>query len=107
MSGLLHQKYTSKKEVQLAFEKSRKKHTLTRQDRKLTDPSSALDLCCVNYFSRIRWSKAFCKELQHFFKLDDQNTYPNQPSFFVTLTDVSCTTDHDASWVDIYNFKRK
>ena len=42
-----------------------------------------------------------------FFDLDDQNTYPDQPLFFVTLTDISCTTDHDAPWVDIYKFKRK
>jgi hypothetical protein len=42
-----------------------------------------------------------------FFGLDDQNTYPDQPLFFVTLTDVFCTTDHDAPWVDIYNLKRK
>jgi hypothetical protein len=42
-----------------------------------------------------------------FFGLDDKNTYPDQPLFFVTLTDVFCTTDHDAPWVDIYKFKRK
>jgi hypothetical protein len=42
-----------------------------------------------------------------FFGLDDQNTYPDQPLFFVTLTDVTCTTDHDAPWIDISNFKRK
>jgi hypothetical protein len=107
MSGLLHQEYLSHNELELAFEKSRKKHTITQQDRKLTDPSSALDLCCVNHFARLRWSRAFCKELQNFFKLHDRNTYPDQPLFFVTLTDVSCTTDHDAPWVDIYKFKRK
>jgi hypothetical protein len=27
--------------------------------------------------------------------------------FFITLTDISCTTDHDAPWVDICKFKRK
>jgi hypothetical protein len=42
-----------------------------------------------------------------FFDLDNHNTYPDQPLFFVTLTDVSCTTDHDAPWIDIYSFKRK
>jgi len=107
MSGLRNQERLSHQELQLAFEKSRKKHTITTKDRKLTDPCSALDLCCVNYFSRIRWSKAFCKEFQHFFGLDDQKTYPDQPLFFITLTDVFCTTDHDAPWVNIYSFKRK
>jgi hypothetical protein len=66
-----------------------------------------VDLCCVNYYARIRWSKAFCRELHNFFDLDDQKTFPDQPLFFVTLTDVTCTTDHDEPWVDIYNFKRK
>jgi hypothetical protein len=106
-SGLLNQEYLSHDELELAFEKSRKKHTITQQDQKLTDPSSALDLCCVNYFARIRWSRAFCKEFASFFKLTDQNPYPDQPLFFVTLTDVSCTTDHDASLIEIRNFKRK
>jgi hypothetical protein len=36
-----------------------------------------------------------------------RTTYPDQPLFFVTLTDVSCTTDHDALWVDISKYKRK
>jgi hypothetical protein len=42
-----------------------------------------------------------------FFDLDNQKTFPDQPLFFITLTDISCTTDHDAPWVDIYKFKRK
>jgi hypothetical protein len=107
MSGLRHQECLSNKELTLAFEKSRKKHTITSKDRKLTYPSSALDLCCVNYFARLRWSKAFCKEFAMFFGLDDQTTYPDQPLFFVTLTDVSCTTDHDGSSINIRKFKRK
>jgi hypothetical protein len=106
-SELLHQEYQSNKDLTLAFEKSRRKHTITQQDRKLTDPCSALKLYSVNYFSRIRWSRAFCKEFEMFFDLDDQDTYPDQPLFFVTLTDVSCTTDHDASSINIRKFKRK
>jgi hypothetical protein len=106
MSRLRNQEYQSNKELTLAFEKSRKKHTITPQDRKLTDPSSALDLCCVNYFARIRWSKAFCREFKNFFGLNKQKTFPDQPLFFVTLTDIACTTEHDAPWVDIYQFKR-
>jgi hypothetical protein len=95
------------RELALAFEKSRKKHTITPQDLDLTDPSSALDLCCVNYLARLRWSRGFCKEFAMFFGLHDQNPYPDQPLFFVTLTDVFCTTDHDAPWIDIYDFRRK
>jgi hypothetical protein len=93
--------------LELAFEKSRKKHTITQQDRKLTDPGSVLDLCCVNHFARLRWSRAFCKEFAMFFGLHDQNPFPDQPLFFLTLTNVSCTTDHDAPWINICDFKRK
>jgi hypothetical protein len=101
------QERRSNKEMQLAFEKSRKRHTITKQDLKLTASCSALDLCCVNHFARIRWGRAFCREFEEFFKLDDENRFPDQPLFFVTLTDVSCTTDHDASTIKISKFKRK
>jgi hypothetical protein len=100
MSGLRNQEYQSHQELLLAFEKSRKRNSITRQDQKLTDPHVVLDLWCVNYWSRIRWSRAFCKEVATFFGLHKQKTYPDQPVFFITLTDISCTTDHDAPWVD-------
>jgi hypothetical protein len=67
----------------------------------------ALDLRCINQFAGILWSKAFCKEFEEFFGLDDQNHFPDQPSFYLTLTDVSCTPDHDASSIKISKFKRK
>jgi hypothetical protein len=106
-SCLLRQERLSDKELQLAFEKSRKRHTITSQDLQLTEACSALDLCCVNHFARIHWSKAFCKELEEFFGLNDDTEFPDQPLFFVTLTDVSCTTTHDAPSVAISKFKRK
>jgi hypothetical protein len=59
------------------------------------------------YFARIVWSKPFCKEFEDLFGFDDPKPFPDQPMFFVTLTDVSCTTDHDASSVGISKFKRK
>ena len=65
-----HQERLSNKELQLAFEKSRKRHTITRQDLDLLTSCSTLDLCCVNHFARLRWSKAFCKEFEEFFDLD-------------------------------------
>src|SRR5262249_9509779 len=76
-----------KKELLLAFEKSRKRDTITRHDLNLLDPSSARDLCRVNHFAKIRWSKTFCKEVEAFFDLDDDIKFPDQPLFFVTLTD--------------------
>jgi hypothetical protein len=107
MSELRNKEHLSNTELQLAFEQLRKKHTITPKDRKLTDPCSVSDLCCVNYPARIRWSRAFCKEFAMFFGLNNQNNYPKQRLFFITLTDVSCTTDHDAPWVGIYKFRRK
>jgi hypothetical protein len=106
-SWTLHQERLSHKELLLAFEKSRKRHTISKQDRQLLDPSSARDLCCVNYASRIRWSKAFCGEFEEFFGLDEDIEFPDQTLFFVTLTDVSCTTTYDAPSVEIPKFKRK
>jgi hypothetical protein len=106
-SRFLHQERRSNKELLLAFHKSHRKHTITPQDLQLIHLCSALDLCCANHFARIRWSGAFCKEFEDFFGLSDQNQFPDQPSFFVTLTDVSCTTNHDASSVEITKFKRK
>jgi hypothetical protein len=101
------QERRSNKEMQLAFEKSRKKHTISKQDLQLTEACSALDLCCVNDFARIRWGRAFCQEFEEFFRLDHENGFPDRPLFFVTLTDISCTTDHDASSIEISKFKRK
>jgi hypothetical protein len=106
-SSLSVQERRSHKEMQFAFEKSRKRHTISKQDLRLTEARSAPDLCSVNHFARVRWGKAFCKEFEKFFKLDDENSFPDQPLFFVTLTDVSCTTDHDASTIKISKFKRK
>jgi hypothetical protein len=107
MSGLRNQEHFFNKELLLAFQKSSKQQTVTPEDRELTNRNVVLDLCCVNYWSRIRWSKAFCKEVAAFFGLNKKKTYPDQPIFFITLTDISCTTDHDAPWVNIYSFKRK
>jgi hypothetical protein len=69
-SRFSHQERLSNQELQLAFEKSRKRHTITRQDLDLLTSCSALDLCCASHFARIRWSKAFCKEFEEFFDLD-------------------------------------
>ena len=58
----------SNKEMQLALDKSRKRHTITKQDLKLTAFCSALDFSSVNHFARIRWGKAFCREFEEFFE---------------------------------------
>jgi hypothetical protein len=61
----------------------------------------------VNTRSRILWAKAVCREFQEFFGLDDDHPFPDQQLFFVTLTDISCCTTHDAASVDIEQFSKK
>ncbi len=107
MSGIANQERRSKAAMQLAFKNSKKRHSITHQDLRLTWPSSRFDMCSINYFSRLKWSKAFFREFQEHFELDEDHTYSNEPLFLVTLTDVSCTTAHDALFVDIHRYKRK
>jgi hypothetical protein len=78
-----------------------------KTNRPTCSSGSMLCECCVNYWSRLRWSRAFCKEVATCFGLNKHKTYPDQPVFFITLTDISCTTDHDATRVNIYSIKRK
>jgi hypothetical protein len=107
ISGFRNQAQHSKNELIHALRKSRKKNTISKQDRALLKKAKARDLCSVNHFARIRWGKAFCGELGNFFRFDGENPFPDQPLFFVTLSDISCTTSQDASFVDVCAFKRK
>jgi hypothetical protein len=61
----------------------------------------------VNFNARIRWSKVFCREFSDFFHLTKDRRYPDRPMFFVTLTDISCTTEHDAQKVDVFAYKKR
>jgi hypothetical protein len=58
-------------------------------------------------FCRTSLEQRFLQRVRNVLDLDDQNRFPDQPSFFITLTDVFCTTDHDAPWINIYDCKRK
>ena len=107
ITGFRDQEQRSKNNLAHALRKSRKKTSISKHDRTLLKKKRARDLCSVNYFARIRWGKAFCGELDNFFHLDVDHPFPDQPLFFVTLTDISCTTSHDAAFVDVYAFKRK
>jgi len=106
-SGLKRQERISKSAQQLAFAKSRKRHTLTVKDLKRAYCTSRRYLGSVNFKARLRWSRAFCHEFAEFFRLTEDHQYPNQPLFFVTLTDISCTTEHDAQKVDVFAYKKR
>jgi hypothetical protein len=106
ISGFRDQEHRSKNNLIHALQKSRKQNTITQQDRTLLKKKRARDLCSANHFARIRWGKAFCGELENFFQLDADHPFPDRTLIFVTLTDISCTTSQDASFVDVYAFKR-
>jgi hypothetical protein len=105
-TGISRQELRSERALNTAFQKSRKRKTITHRDRDLLECGVRTDLCSMNRFARLAWAKAVCREFQDFFGLDHQNHFPGQPLFFVTLTHVSCCTPHDVNLVDIESFKR-
>src|ERR1700730_5060394 len=105
--GFLSQEHRSKSNLNLAFQESKKRHTITRQDRQLLDGSRRFYLGAVNQHSRILWAQAVCQEFENIFNLTDEDPFPDQHLFFATLTDARCVTSHDAKSVDIKNFKRR
>jgi hypothetical protein len=105
-TGFLSQENSSKVKLQEACQKSRKRHTITSSDLIILQPSSAPHLYAVNHLSRVVWAKAVCREFEEFFALCDQEPYPDEPLFFVTMTDVRCFTLDDPTQVDIQRFKK-
>jgi hypothetical protein len=104
-SGIQRQTYQAERDLMHALQESRKRDTITRSDRLLLQCDAHV-LCSVNTKSRIRWAKAVCREFQEFFALDADHPFPDQQLFFVTLTDISCCTTHDASVIDIKAFAK-
>jgi hypothetical protein len=105
-SGFQRQEHQSERDLKHAFQESRKRDTVTRRDRLFLQCDPHV-LCSVNSKSRILWAKAVCREIQDFFALDDDHPFPDQRLFFVTLTDISCCTTHDAAFVDIQQVRKK
>jgi hypothetical protein len=106
-SGLLKQERTSYSELRRAFKKTRLRPRVSCKERKPVKTTPKQYLGSVNFKARIRWSKAFCREFSDFFHLNQDRRYPHQALFFVTLTDISCITDHKAQAVDVFAFKRR
>jgi hypothetical protein len=104
---LLKQERTSYSLLRQAFKKTRLLPRVSRKERKLVEIKSKKYLGSVNFAARIRWSKAFCHEFSDFFNLTIDRRYPDQPLFFVTLTDIACTTEHKAEQVDVFAFKKR
>jgi hypothetical protein len=53
--------------LRLAFQESRRRHTITRGDRELLKGRSRHDLLAVNSFSRRAWGEVVSNELSRFF----------------------------------------
>jgi hypothetical protein len=104
-SGIQRQAFQHERELQHALKESRKRDTVTCRDRQLLQCDAHV-LFPVNTRSRLLWAKAVCRELQDFFDLDADHPFPDEQLFFVTLTDISCCTTHDASFVDIHTFRK-
>src|SRR4051794_12199353 len=81
--------------LRLAFQVSRKRHTLSRGDRELPKGRSRSDLLAVNSFSRRLWGEAVSKQLSGFFCDDGNGTTHNQDVLFVSLMDITCARSPD------------
>jgi hypothetical protein len=106
-TGLLPQERKSHSALLLAFKKTRIRPRVSRKECRLVRINSKKYLNAANFKARIRWSKAFCSELSDFFHLNQNCRYPDQPLFFVTLTDISSTTEHKAEQVDVFPYKKR
>jgi hypothetical protein len=104
-TGISREEHRSERALNIAFQESWKRKTITHRDRDLLECGVRRDLCSMNRFARLLWAKAVCQEFQAFFGLDHRNHFPGQPLFFVTLTHDACCTPDDEIFVDIETFK--
>jgi hypothetical protein len=81
--------------LRLAFQESRKRHTLTRGDRELLKGRLRHELLAVNSFSRRIWGTVVSKELSRFFCDGGDGASHNQDVYFVSLMDVACVRSPD------------
>lgn len=76
--------------LRVAFEESRKRHTVSRGDRELPKGRFRFDLSAVNSFSRRIWAEALSNELSRFFCDGGDGTTHNRNVYFVSLMDITC-----------------
>jgi hypothetical protein len=76
--------------LRLAFEESRKRHSLSRGDRELPKFKNGFSLLAVNSFSRRIWAEAVSGEISGFFCDDGDGAAHNQDIHFVSLMDITC-----------------
>jgi hypothetical protein len=76
--------------LRLAFQESRKRHTITRGDREKLRPGIRHELLAVNSFSRRIWGEVVSEELSNYFCDDGDGTEHNRDVYFVSLMDATC-----------------
>jgi hypothetical protein len=76
--------------LRLAFEESRKRHSLSRGDRELPKFKNGFSLLAVNPFSRRIWGEAVSGAISGFFCDGGDGTAHNQDVYFVSLMDLGC-----------------
>jgi hypothetical protein len=76
--------------LRLAFEESRRRHTVTRGDRELVRGRFRHELLAVNSFSRRIWGEVTSDQLSMFFCDGGDGSGHKQDVLFVSLMDVTC-----------------
>lgn len=73
-----------------AFQKSRKRHTVSRGDRNLLNYNCRAVLSAVNHHSRTLWGEVVSDQLSGFFCNGNDGGYHDRDVHFVTLLDAHC-----------------
>jgi hypothetical protein len=73
-----------------AFERSRKRHTVTKYEMALIRACYRNELSAINHHARILWGEVISDELSNFFCQGGDGSEHNQDVHFVTLLDHQC-----------------
>jgi hypothetical protein len=79
-----------KSALRVAFQESRRRHTLSRGDRQLPSPKFRSELLAVNSFSRRIWGEVVSREVSRFFCDGGDGATHNRDVLFVSLVDITC-----------------
>jgi hypothetical protein len=86
--------------LRLAFQESRKRHSITRGDRERLKLGHRNDLLAVNSFSRRMWGEVVSDQLSKFFCGGGDGVTHNQDVYFVSLVDVTCARSPEDQLTD-------
>jgi hypothetical protein len=87
----------------LSFRRYQQRHV----NLDILEPSDAFYLPAVNASARIKWGRIFIREVFGFFAIPDNEIYPSEPAFLVTLSDKSLVTSAEPQKIDLQRMRRK